>query len=73
MEALQTKDNIEFYLILKAAKSSAKSVTVAQQECHLAQLKGAPASGTARNWKTSNIQHSTPNVQVFNSMFDVGR
>jgi hypothetical protein len=30
MEALQTKDKIEFYLILKAAKSSAKSVTVAQ-------------------------------------------
>jgi hypothetical protein len=73
MKALQTKDKIDFYVILKAVKNSAKSVTVAQQERHLAQLNGVPASSTTRNWKTSNFQHSTPNVQVFNSMFDVGR
>jgi hypothetical protein len=30
MEALQTKDKIDFYVILKAVKNSAKSVTVAQ-------------------------------------------
>ncbi len=47
MEALQTKEKIELKPILKASKSSAKSATVAQQECHLAQLDGAPASGTA--------------------------
>jgi hypothetical protein len=46
-EALQTKDKIEFSPVLKAVKSSAKSVTVAQQERHLAQLGGASASGTA--------------------------
>ncbi len=60
MEALKTKDNINFLPILKAVKNSAKSVIVAQQERHLAQFSGAPASGTAWcwwSWKTSNIQH----------------
>jgi hypothetical protein len=37
MESLQTKGKIGFYTILKAAKKSAKSVTLAQQERHLAQ------------------------------------
>jgi hypothetical protein len=37
-EALQIKDQNDLFPVLKAAKSSAKSVTVAQQECHLAQL-----------------------------------
>jgi hypothetical protein len=56
MEALKTKDKIEFYTNLKTTKNSAKRVTVAQQECHLAQLSGAPASGSARFLETSNTQ-----------------
>jgi hypothetical protein len=37
MEDLKTKNGIEFYPFLQATKNSAKSVTVAQSECHLAQ------------------------------------
>jgi len=47
MEALQTKGGFLLYLFYGRLKNSAKSVTVAQQECHLAQLGGALASGTA--------------------------
>jgi hypothetical protein len=46
-KALQTKDKIDFSLVFKAMKSSAKSVTMTQQKCHLAQFGGASASGTA--------------------------
>ena len=63
MEALQTKDNIAFYGFFEAMKNSAKSVTLAQQERHLAQLSGALASGTARFLETSNIEHPTLNIQ----------
>jgi hypothetical protein len=39
MEALQIKDKIDFSTFLKTRKTSAKRVTVAQQEGHLAQFQ----------------------------------
>jgi hypothetical protein len=48
MEALQTKGGFLLYLFSGWLKNSAKSVTVAHEERHLAQLGGAPASSTAR-------------------------
>jgi len=39
MEALQTKGGFLLYLFYGRLKNSAKSVTVAQQERHLAQLE----------------------------------
>ena len=62
MEALKTKDKIEFYTNLKTTKNSAKRVTVAQQECHLAQFSGVPVSGTVR-FLVELEKHRTSNIE----------
>ncbi|MGA2279273.1 MAG: hypothetical protein ABSG80_03100 [Verrucomicrobiota bacterium] len=72
MEALQTKGEIEFFNSLEVIKNSAKSVTVAQLKCRLAQLGGAPASGSAGGkHRTFNIPHPTSKLSIRCSMLGV--